>query len=149
VDEDRVETTHGDVSFHASGGERKVVLGPQSLHVGRSQTVTVEQGSRVVEVMQGEHVLLSAGRLLLSQGGENHFVLHTDGEAEEKKGARIVTPHAIELIAGDAKISMNADGAGTIEITSPKEIKIVVEGSTLSATPPAIKVNQKTHPAAG
>jgi hypothetical protein len=148
VDGQRSVITHGNVHAHVSGSERSVVLGSAASRVGRSQTITVDHGSRIVNVSEGEHVMVSGGRTVISQGGANHLVLHTnDGGAEDPKGAHLETSHSITLSAGEAKITMNADGSGGIRIESPTEIKLVVGGSTLVLSPASIQANAKTFPA--
>ncbi|MCA9611021.1 MAG: type VI secretion system tip protein VgrG [Myxococcales bacterium] len=143
---DRIQRTDGDLAASVMGSERRVVAGSLITEVGRSETISIERGSRVVRVMNGEQVLISHDRTLLSQGGENHLVMHTNGDAEGPKGVFVETPHAITLKAGEATITMNADGSGGIQIDSPSEITLTVGSSTLKVSPNAIQANKKTMP---
>jgi type VI secretion system secreted protein VgrG len=146
VQGDQAHVVHGAHTCFAETYKVNV-LGTMNTRVGHSQTVTVESGSRSVNVEEGEHALTSGGRFVISQGGENHVVLHTSTEQGNKKGIHVKTPNAVMVEAGDAKMTLNEDGAGAIRIESTTKIELVVGDSKIEITPDKIRVNKKTYPA--
>lgn len=63
--------TEADERRSVGGDSRVVVSGTRSLHVGQSSRTTIEKGSLIVSVEEGQQVLSSKEHLILAQGDEN------------------------------------------------------------------------------
>ena len=144
VGTDMTHGVDGNEQWTVGRDRLSIVAGALQERVGSGAATTVETGSRLVTVSQGEQVFDVKGRVVITHNEEHFFVMQTE---TDPKGISMETPKSVLIEAGAAKLEVNTSDDNALVISSPTRIELVVGGSRLEITPDKIVVNRKIHPA--